>query len=86
MNVVKVEYVNHCVVETTIAVMVKYAKTLFAQLAVDQMVIALEIWFVLVKNVKIHAKIQMRVARMPIVLYKIIEKLAFVQIIWSAIR
>lgn len=86
MNDVKVEYVNHCVVETTIAVMVKYAKTLFAQLAVDQMVIALEIWFVLVKNVKIHAKIQMHVARMPIVLYKIIEKLAFVQIIWSAIR
>lgn len=55
------EYVNRFAVETTIAVMVKCAKTLFVRLDVDRMVIVVEIWFVLVKNVKIHAKIQMPV-------------------------
>lgn len=71
MNVVKVECVNHFVVEMMIVDTVKCVKILFVQLDVDQMLIARVIWHVSVKNVLIHVKSQRHAVPTQIVSCKI---------------
>lgn len=71
MNVVRVECVNHFVVEMMIVVSVKCAKILSAQLDVDQMLIVQGLWLVSVKNVLIHVKNQRHAVPMQIASYKI---------------
>lgn len=86
MNVVKVVSVSHFVDEMMIVAMVKCVKISFVQPDADLMLIALVIWLVRDKNVLIHVKIQLLVVRMPIVSFKIMQRLVFAPITWSAIQ
>lgn len=82
---VRAAFASHCVVVMMIVVMVKCVKTLSVRLDVDRIHIAQEIWRASPKNVLIHVKSQPRAVQMPIVLFKIMLKLAFVQNIWLVI-
>lgn len=71
MNVVTVVFVNRCADEMMIVAMEECAKTLFARLDVDQMLIVQVIWHVLPKNVLIHALNQLPADQMPTASFKI---------------